>query len=274
MTMGEPVFEVQRLRQRLYDPERKQEFVVTVPMRLAFPAGGFVTILGPNACGKTTLLTVFGLLRRPSSLDSVERYYIHVPNGDKTETLDMVKEWHSGKRIEQIRRRYLGFALQSGELLPALTVRENIAIPLRVNGASAKECRKRVDELLDRFGLMKGSNSNKLPDSRVNTISGGEYQRVALARAIAHRPVLVFVDEPTASLNRKTAREALTQLRELQRESGGRTAIVMITHDETLAMEFADLVVRMEAVSATEGRVASITPNVPVVSSEVESERR
>ena len=166
----------------------------------------------------------------------------------------------SRPRIEDIRRRHLGFALQSGELIPELTVRENIALPMRLNGVRRAECRRRVDELLDGFGLLKGDAGNRVPNSRINKISGGEYQRVALARAIAHKPALVFVDEPTASLNQLTARTALRQLRILQRESGDRTVVVMITHDNTLAFEFSDLIVRMEAVSATAGRVAAWGP--------------
>ena len=123
--------------------------------------------------------------------------------------------------------------------------------------------RDQLDALLDGFGLLKGDVGNRVPNSRINKISGGEHQRVALARAIAHNPALVFVDEPTASLNQVTARRALRQLRLLQRDSGNRTVVVMITHDNTLAAEFSDLIVQMEAVSATAGRVADILTNLP-----------
>lgn len=259
----EPVLEVEGLSHRLYDLERRQEFVVRVPQRLAFHPGTFVSIQGPNACGKTTLLSVFGLLRRPNPVEPIKRFVMRVPEADSVRTLDIPTEWKSERRIEELRRRHLGFALQSGELLLELTVRENIATPLRLNGFGAKEWRHRVDELLSGFDLLKGSTISNLPEARVNTISGGEYQRVALARAIAHRPTLLFVDEPTASLNRQTARQALSQLRQLQHDTGGRTVVVMITHDEALATEYADLIVRLEAASPTAGQVSSITPNTP-----------
>ena len=163
--------------------------------------------------------------------------------------------------------------LQSGELLTALTVRENIAFPLAVNNYPKDKVRERVDDLLNGFELLKGSATNNLPDSRVNKISGGEYQRVALARAIAHRPAIVFVDEPTASLQRKTAQKALVQLCKLRSESGGRTAIVMITHDDTLAKEFADRIVRMRATSATSGEVEGVYANTPLYKGTEPSER-
>lgn len=268
-----PVLEIEGLRHRLYDPERDQEFVVRVePFHdaatlhsfdgcLAFMPGQFVTILGPNACGKSTLISVLGLLRQPSSPETVMKFMLRVPGrSGKIEEHDIVAAWKQPRRIEELRRRHLGFALQSGELLPELTVRENIALPVELNGGSSRDARKRVDELLAGFGLLKGDAANRVPNSRVNKISGGEYQRVALARAISHRPSLVFVDEPTASLNQKTAREALGQLRQLQEEL--RTVVVMITHDEVLAHEFSDAIVRMEAVSATSGRVRSFGPNV------------
>ena len=91
----------------------------------------------------------------------------------------------------------------------------------------------------------KSRVDTRVAASRINKLSGGEYQRVALARAIAHRPTLVFVDEPTAALNRELARGALEQLRKLQREDGQHGAVVMITHDEDLADEFADMIIRM-----------------------------
>ena len=258
-----PVLELEGLRHCLYDPERGQEFVISVDRRLALGPGQFVTILGPNACGKTTLLSVLGLLRKPSSLADVRTFTIRVPGPSGVVEHSLAEEWRHPRRIEDIRRRHLGFALQSGELIPELTVRENIALPMRLNGVGRADCRRRVDALLNGFGLLKGDAGSRVPNSRINKISGGEYQRVALARAIAHKPALVFVDEPTASLNQLTAREALRQLRNLQRESGDRTVVVMITHDNTLAFEFSDLIIRMEAVSATAGRVAAVEVNTP-----------
>ena len=98
----------------------------------------------------------------------------------------------------------------------------------------------------------------------MNKLSGGEYQRVVLARAVAHRPAIVFVDEPTSALNRELARTALRLLKEARGERGGRNATVMITHDEVLAMEFADLIVRMAPLKGrTAGEVVEIVENCP-----------
>jgi ABC-type lipoprotein export system ATPase subunit len=255
-----PVLTLERLRHRLWDPERNQEFVVSVE-RLEVSAGSFVAILGPNACGKTTLLTVIGLLRKPTNPDGKLRFSMRVHGEGGPADLDIAREWQRPRRIETFRRKHLGFALQSGELLSALTVRENIALPLHVNGWNHADIHARVQELLEGFDLLKGSEDDRLADSRVNKLSGGEYQRVALARAIVHRPDLVFVDEPTASLNRQTARRALRQLNRLQHDSGGRTTVIMITHDEDLAKEFADSIVRMEAVGPTAGQMACLEEN-------------
>lgn len=257
--MGAPaVLELEGLHHRLYDPARRQEFVIDVEGCLAVYAGEFVTVVGPNACGKTTLLSVLGLLRRPSHPETLRRFVIRAPGPAGPVSHAIVEEWRHPRRIEELRRRHLGFALQSGELVPELTVAENIAVPMRLGGAPGRACRERVAALLAGFGLGAG-----LARSRVHRLSGGEYQRVALARAIAHRPALVFVDEPTASLNPLTAREALGQLRALQQESGERAAVVMITHDAALAREFSDRIVRMESLGATAGRVAAVEENAP-----------
>jgi ABC-type lipoprotein export system ATPase subunit len=195
---------------------------------------------------------VLGLLRRPSHPRTLGRFAIWVDDGrGNLREHDLKQSWLRGRtaHVERLRRSAIGFALQSGELLPALNVRENIAAPLRLNGVTGRACWTRVGELLDAFGLVRGDASSKsrskIPYSRVNKLSGGEYQRVALARAIAHQPTLVFVDEPTAALNRELARGALEQLRTLQLRANAHGATVMITHDEQLADEFATLVIRM-----------------------------
>jgi ABC-type lipoprotein export system ATPase subunit len=262
----EPVLEIEGLQHRLYDPQRRQEFIVHVGDCLRFWPGQFITLLGPNACGKTTLLSVLGLLRKPSALATLRRFTMRLPGVGGLDTVNLVDAWQKPRVIEALRRRHLGFALQSGELIPELTARENIALPLQLNGARGGEVQARVEALLAGFGLLKGDAGSRVPRSRINKLSGGEYQRVALARAIVHRPALVFVDEPTASLNQLTAREALGQLRQLQKESCDRTVVVMITHDTILAREFSDVIVHMEAVSATAGRVARVETNTPVFS--------
>ncbi len=247
------VLEIDHLEQRLFDPQRGEEFIVYARQPIVIKAGSVVAILGPSGCGKTTLLTVLGLLRRPSNLESLGRFIMRVRGSDMgIKEYDLRSLWTERRhsQIEYLRRSAVGFALQTGELLPALTVRENIAAPLRMNGVSGRLCWQRVDELLNAFGLSKttesSSKGSKIAHSRINKLSGGEYQRVALARAISHRPTLVFVDEPTASLNRELARGALEQLRGMQSRDHGCGATIMITHDEQLADDFATLVIRME----------------------------
>jgi putative ABC transport system ATP-binding protein len=276
-----PILELEGLEHHLGDAE-KPAYVVFVRQRLTIMPGDFVALLGPSGCGKTTLLTIMGLLRRPTSPESLARFSIGVKQDGESLKLDLRDAWcHNRQRlIEQTRRRYIGFALQSGELLPALTVCENISVPLRVNGTSPGKTQQRVDELVDAFQLRpprvssaKAENrtrkrakdeDNDLSHKRVNKLSGGEYQRVSLARAIAHRPRLVFVDEPTASLNREMARDALQQFRQLQADAPDPGATIMITHDETLAADFANVTIRMAPIrNQAAGEVVEIIRDDP-----------
>lgn len=273
----EIVLEIDGLEQRLFDAERGEEFTVRVSQPLQIASRSLVALLGPSGCGKTTLLTVLGLLRAPSHPQTLRRFVMRTPrpNGGWDEH-DLRSLWLSGARrsIERLRRERIGFALQSGELLPALTVRENIATPLMLNGVTATVCRARVDELLESFGLngpprLNGSG-RRLDQSRINKLSGGEYQRVALARAIVHRPTLLYVDEPTSALNRELAWGALQQVRSLQCSPNSFGAAVMITHDEQLAAAFADIIVRMAPVPGqSAGEVVEVIPNVPSAATEV-----
>jgi ABC-type lipoprotein export system ATPase subunit len=274
----EIVLEIDGLEQRLFDAERREAFTVRVNRPLQIARRSLVALLGPSGCGKTTLLTVLGLLRSPSHPQSVDRFVMRTPTRDGSwMEHDLRSIWQRGARrsIERLRREHVGFALQSGELLPALTVRENIATPLMLNGWNETTCRIRVDELLNSFGLnhpagTKGTE-RRLDHSRINKLSGGEYQRVALARAIAHRPTILYVDEPTSALNRELAWGALRQVRTLQCGPRSCGAAVMITHDEHLALAFADTIVRMAPVSGeAAGEVVEIAVNSPSESPTVE----
>ena len=260
------VLELDGLVQRLHDPQSGAEFIVEVDRPLQVRQGDFVAILGPSGCGKTTLLTVLGLLRQPSSPREIGVFRIRgsrATDGSDSSYVDLKEAWCRRRHslIEHIRRSHIGFALQSGELLPSLTVAENIAAPMHLNGVTGDERRRRVRDLVDAFGLRRqtGVNHYDLSRKRVNKLSGGEYQRVSLARAIAHRPSIVFVDEPTAALNREMARGALEQFRLLEASGSGGAATIMITHDEELANEFANLIVRMApVVGRPAGRITDI----------------
>jgi putative ABC transport system ATP-binding protein len=260
------VLELDGLIQRLHDPQSGAEFIVEVDRPLQVRQGDFVAILGPSGCGKTTLLTVLGLLRQPSSPREIGVFRIRgsrATDSSDCSYVDLKEAWCRRRHglIEHIRRSHIGFALQSGELLPSLTVAENIAAPMHLNGVTRNERRRRVRDLVDAFGLRRqtGVDHYDLSRKRVNKLSGGEYQRVSLARAIAHRPSIVFVDEPTAALNREMARGALEQFRLLEASGSGGAATIMITHDEDLANEFANLIVRMApVVGRPAGRITDI----------------
>lgn len=261
------VLELEGLVQRLHDSQSGAEFVVEVDQPLQVRQGDFVAILGPSGCGKTTLLTVLGLLRQPSSPRDIGAFRIRSSRANDISDcayVDLKEAWCRRRHslIEHIRRSHIGFALQSGELLPSLTVAENIAAPMHLNGVPGSERRQRVKDLVDAFGLRRetGVDHYDLSRKRVNKLSGGEYQRVSLARAIAHRPSIVFVDEPTAALNREMARGALEQFRLLEASGSGGAATIMITHDEELANEFANVIVRMApVVGRPAGRITDIT---------------
>ena len=273
--MKTPVFEIEGLVQRLQDKERPEQFVVRVDQRLTIYPRDFVALLGPSGCGKTTLLTVLGLLRAPNQLDSLNKFSFWIEDGSQLEEVDLKEAWGKRKRslVERVRRKHIGFALQSGELLPALTVRENIECPLHLNDWPAESRKKRSDDLISAFNLRRTTAGKSLgqtkgrkdgvydlADARVNKLSGGEYQRVSLARAIAHKPQLVFVDEPTAALNRELAKGALNQFKKMLEDENRHAATIMITHDEELSEEFATVVIRMEpSKNEAGGRVVEVS---------------
>lgn len=246
-------------------------FTVRVDGPLRIPQGGFVSIRGPNGCGKTTLMTVLALLRRPSNLESLQTFRIRIPGpneadsskagGESSDALeyDLKQVWAAaggGGRMGDIRRQYFGFCPQQLELLSALNVEETVGLSLRFNGWPRRRVQERVNKLLHEFDLVEKRRN------RIDNVSGGQQQKVTIARAIAHSPAVVFLDEPTAFLHVKTARQALSAMQRLQHESGGRTTVVMITHDNELAEEFSTTIINMEGdgmrgwVSSVEERAA------------------
>ena len=126
-----------------------------------------------------------------------------------------------------LRAREFGFVFQFGELVPELTIRENVELPLRLNGMSVGAARRDAAEVLDRLGI------GTLGTDRPNEVSGGEAQRAAVGRALVHRPRVVFADEPTGSLDGDTAAVVLDQLVDLVRDR--RSALVLVTHAEEVA---------------------------------------
>jgi putative ABC transport system ATP-binding protein len=190
---------------------------------LSFSAqsGELIVLLGPSGCGKTTLLSCLGGILTPTSGT------IQLGATDVTAL--------KGADLDKYRREDIGFVFQAFNLIPSLTARENIAVPLTLTGRSRKEAFARADELLAQVGLSE--RSGHLP----SRLSGGQMQRVAVARGLGHNPPLLLADEPTANLDHIQA-EAIIRLLQGLRDDG--RMIVVSTHDPRL-VPIADRIVHM-----------------------------
>ncbi len=178
----------------------------------SFEKGSFWAIMGASGSGKSTMLNVLGCLDRPTSGE----YFL---DGKEVARL-------SDDELSEIRLRYLGFVFQSFNLIPQLTVAENIALPLYYLGVPTEESMERAARLAERVGL--GARLAHRPTE----LSGGQQQRVAIARALANDPVLLLADEPTGNLDTEMSNEIMRLLLELHDE--GKT-IVMVTHEPDIA---------------------------------------
>jgi putative ABC transport system ATP-binding protein len=172
--------------------------------------GGFVAVVGPSGSGKTTLLGLLAGLDRPTT--GLVRL-----DGDDLNSLDE-------DALARLRGEKVGFVFQSFQLIPTLTARENVQVPLELRGDGAGA---RADELLARVGL--AGRAHHYPAQ----LSGGEQQRVALARAFSNRPKILFADEPTGNLDAATGAGIIDLMVELNRDLG--TTLVLVTHDADLA---------------------------------------
>ena len=197
---------------------KKQYMLGSVPVHalcginLTVEQGDFLAILGPSGSGKSTLLNMIGLLDRPSEgTVNIE--------GIDTATLK------DGQRVD-VRRR-IGFVFQFFNLIPRLTARENVELPMAISNLNRKERRQRTEELLQAVGL--GDRMNH----KSSELSGGERQRVAIARALTNNPRFLLMDEPTGNIDSKTAADILDLVSKLNRERG--VTILMITHDPNIA---------------------------------------
>ena len=176
--------------------------------------GEFAALIGPSGSGKSTLLNILGLLDRATS-GCFEVQGVDVASLDD---LDLTR----------LRGRSLGFVFQFHHLIPSLTARENVMMPLAIgDGRTTAEARRRADEMLAAVGLEAKATS------RANQLSGGQQQRVAIARALVHRPPLILADEPTGNLDTRTADEIFALMRRVHAEFG--TAFLLVTHDPRLA---------------------------------------
>ncbi len=180
---------------------------------LLVEAGEILAVMGPSGSGKSTLLHCMAGIYRP----------------------DRGEIWFGGRRLDtlseaertRLRRSSFGFVFQFGQLVPELTAKENVALPLLLSRAGRKDAYRQAASWLERLGLSdKGWR-------RVGELSGGEAQRVAVARALAIKPKVLFADEPTGSLDSLTGEKVMDQLVELARAEG--TTVVLVTHDPRVA---------------------------------------
>jgi putative ABC transport system ATP-binding protein len=190
---------------------------------LEIEAAAFLSIAGPSGSGKTTLLNLLGALDTPTSGT--------IAVGDRT-TAGL-----TARELADFRSTHLGFVFQTFNLIPVLTARENVELPLQLQGlADRAERSARVEAILRDVGL------EDLMDRRPNELSGGQQQRVAIARALVKGPTLVLADEPTANLDTATAHEIMDLMREMNARAG--TTFVFSTHDP-LVMDHATRVVHL-----------------------------
>jgi len=179
---------------------------------LSIKKGECLSIIGPSGSGKTTLLNLIGCLDKPSE----GKYFME---GEEISSL-------SDDKLSEIRSRKIGFIFQSYNLIPQLTVLENIGLPLFYQGIDEKIIKEKSLKLAETVGLKHRINH------KPTELSGGEQQRVAIARALINDPILILADEPTGNLDTKTGKEIMELLVNLNKE--GKTLLV-ITHDMTIA---------------------------------------
>jgi putative ABC transport system ATP-binding protein len=190
-------------------------------VNLIVKKGDFLAILGPSGSGKSTLLNMVGALDKPTK----GKVWI---NGIDISTLN-------DNKLTELRQS-IGFVFQFFNLIPRLSARGNVELPLSIAGLGKNERRKRAEELLTSVGLKERMNHKPAE------LSGGERQRVAIARALANNPEFLLMDEPTGNIDSKTAKELIILVKQLNENAG--VTIIIITHDENLANQ-AKRIVRM-----------------------------
>lgn len=208
-------------------------FTLLVP-EFDVPRGSFTAIVGQSGCGKSTLLDLLGLVLAPAS---AEKFELTARDGEQIEIFG-----ESPRRISQIRRQHLGYILQSGGLMPFLSVAKNLAVARMLNPKRQIEP-EALEEMVFHLGLE--DHLAKKPSQ----LSGGQRQRVAIARAIAQNPDIILADEPTGSVDKFTAVKIRDLLLSCARRA--KVSVLMVTHDESLVRDVADSVYSFELTQAS-----------------------
>ena len=227
----EPLVRLEQLSHFYGKGELRKQVLHEIDLEIR--VGEIVILTGPSGSGKTTALTLIGALR------SAQEGRLSVLGHDLRAARD--------NELVKVRRG-IGYIFQAHNLLAALTVRQNVELPLALHATSRKEIRERTRAILDAVDL--GDKVDAFPD----TLSGGQKQRVAVARALVARPQLILADEPTATLDRESGRDVVALMQSLAKERGA--AVVLVTHDNRI-LDVADRIVHLE-----DGRLSSFTEAV------------
>lgn len=214
-------------------------------LNLTIAAGEYVAIMGPSGSGKSTLLNVLGLLDRPDS-----GHYLL----DEIDTAGLGES-----QLATLRSQSIGFVFQSFHLIPRLSARENIELPLMLAGMHPSQRQERVARLLAELGLANRA------DHKPSELSGGQRQRVAIGRAMAMSPRLLLADEPTGNLDSHSGDEVIRLLERLNHEQG--ITLVIVTHDPRLGAR------ARRQIQMCDGLIESDSAALPPAASQTSSDR-
>ncbi len=207
------LIEIQNLY-KIYGEGTEQEVRALDGVSLTIDQGEFVAIIGQSGSGKSTMMNILGCLDVPTSGD----YY-----------LDGVSiRQRTQRELSELRSRRIGFIFQGYNLIPSLTVLENVALPMRYQKVPAAERRQRALEALERVEIAHKAHN------RPAQLSGGQQQRVAIARALATRSPILMADEPTGALDSRTGAQVLELMKQINRDG---TTVILITHDNGIASQ-------------------------------------
>ena len=211
MTMAEDIFFRMTEIDKIY-PLEGEDVHALKKVNLIIDEGEYLSVLGPSGSGKSTLMNIIGCLDTPTSGE-------YILQGREVEDMDELE-------LAELRNREIGFIFQNSQLLPRLSARKNVELPLVYAGVSPKERRERAEAMLERVGLVDRM------DHMPNQLSGGQQQRVAIARAMVGNPSILLADEPTGALDQKTGAQIMELFHELNDE---KRTVIMITHDLKIA---------------------------------------